>query len=382
MHGNQVEYRLRVTELLLESVANPARLHLALQTMTEMMGADAGMLAGGRRSTANARGLITTDDQNQSANSLDDCFASFALYRRWALGQPTGKLYSDADIARFARLEGHDIERQFPDARRIAARCMAHIDTGDDHVCYVGFARRGAATPFDESSVHAIESLLPHLRHAYTMNRQFESLKAVSSAAMNRYERFHIGVVMVDEDGVVLYRNEVARQIFLHAEGLLLEADGRVVAQEPSETSTLLSSVREHLAGDLPNSHFSPTLLKITRLGRDSPLSLAISPYRSGVDFVIGGRAGGSAVIMIHDPERPLIERESVVKQIYHLNEQEAQIVCALASGDSLEDIARDAGRSLEAVRSQLKRIFKKTGTSRQTELVAAVLNGPAAMLQ
>lgn len=382
MQSNQVEYRLRVTELLLESVANPVRLRLALQTMAEMMDADTGMLAGGRRSTADARGLITTDGQASCANSLDDCFASFALYRRWALGQPTGKLYSDADIARFARLEGHDIECQFPDARRIAARCIAHIDTGDDYVCYIGFARRGTAMPFDEANICAMESLLPHLRHAYTMNRQFESLKAVSAAAMNRYERFHIGVVMVDEDGVVLYHNEAARQIFLHAEGLLLEADGQVVAQEPGETGTLLSAVREHLAGDLPNSHFSPTLLQITRPGRDSPLSLAISPYRSGVDFVIGGRAGGSAVIMIYDPERPLIERESVIKQIYHLNEQEAQIVCALAAGDSLEDIARDAGRSLEAVRSQLKRIFKKTGTSRQSELVALVLSGPAAMVQ
>ena len=48
--------------------------------------------------------------------------------------------------------------------------------------------------------------------------------------------------------------------------------------------------------GDLPDSQFAPSLLKITRIGKESPLSLAISPYRSGVDFVIGGRASGSAV--------------------------------------------------------------------------------------
>ena len=153
---------------------------------------------------------------------------------------------------------------------------MAHIDTGDDYVCYVGFARRGEALPFDESNIGATESLLPHLRHAYSMNRQFESLKAVSAAAMNRYERYHVGVVMVDEDGVMLYRNEVARQLFLHAEGLLLEADGRVVAQESGETNTLLDSIRGHPPGNLPARPFAPAPPNITPPGRGFPSAIAL----------------------------------------------------------------------------------------------------------
>jgi len=56
--------------------------------------------------------------------------------------------------------------------------------------------------------------------------------------------------------------------------------------------------------------------------------------------------------------------------------------VCAIAACESLEDIARRHKRSLEAVRSQLKRVFRKTATSRQTELVRLVLSGPAAMVQ
>ena len=378
MPNRLTRQKLEVTELLLESVTNPAKLRQVVEAMTALMGADEGMLASGRRSTAGARGIINI----RSGTPGDDCFDSFALYRRWGLTQPPGKLYSDADIARIAGRRALDIDCPSARCGTPGARCMAHIDADGDNLCYVGFARRGKPAMFAESRILAIESLLPKLRHVYVTNRLFESLKAVSGAVMNRYERYHVGVVMVDEDAVVLYRNEVARKIFLLGGGLLLESDGRMVTQDASETAALLQSIREHLDGDLPDGQFAPTLLQITRSGHETPLSLAISPYRGGADRVIGGRACGSAVIMIYDPERPPVERAAVITQIYHLKSQEAQVVCALAAGASLEYIAQSNGRSLEAVRSQLKRILRKTGMSRQTELVKLVLSGPAAMVQ
>jgi DNA-binding NarL/FixJ family response regulator len=88
------------------------------------------------------------------------------------------------------------------------------------------------------------------------------------------------------------------------------------------------------------------------------------------------------AVMMIYNPDRPRVERTDVIAQIHGLSTQESALVCAIAAGESLEDIATESKRSLEAVRSQLKRVFRKTGTSRQTELVKLVLSGPAAMVQ
>lgn len=92
--------------------------------------------------------------------------------------------------------------------------------------------------------------------------------------------------------------------------------------------------------------------------------------------------SAGHAVMMIYNPDRPPVERTDVITQIHGLSTQESALVCAIAAGESLEDIATESKRSLEAVRSQLKRVFRKTGTSRQTELVKLVLSGPAAMVQ
>ena len=43
--------------------------------------------------------------------------------------------------------------------------------------------------------------------------------------------------------------------------------------------------------------------------------------------------------------------------------------------------VQEELRRSLESVRSQLKRIYRKTGTTRQSELVKLVLVGPAALV-
>jgi DNA-binding CsgD family transcriptional regulator len=85
---------------------------------------------------------------------------------------------------------------------------------------------------------------------------------------------------------------------------------------------------------------------------------------------------------MAYDPCRPDVNRKEVIQWTYHLSVRESELACALAGGGSLETYAGRADCSLESARSLLKRIFRKTGTSRQSELVKLVLAGPAAMVQ
>ena len=374
MYDSLLAQGLRVTGLLLAAVAEPRGLAPALHAMTTLMDADAGILAGGRRGDTSASAiLIATRDGSYSAEGADLAFPAFACYRRWGLLQPAGRLYRDADIRRLA--QQHDGGEASP-----GERCMGHIDADGDRVCYVGFARHGGGR-FDPQRIRLAESLLPHLRQVCAINQRIESMRAVSAAVMNRFERYHVGVAMVGADGAMHYCNEAACWIFEQADGLRVDGNGRIAASSPAETEELLRSVHEHIDSDLPDSHFAPRLLRISCRQGSAPLSIAFSPYRGG-DGHLTHTAPGGHVVMIYNPDRPPVERTEVITQVYDLSTQESALVCAIVAGESLEDIARDNMRSLEAVRSQLKRVFRKTATSRQTELVRLVLSGPAAMVQ
>jgi DNA-binding CsgD family transcriptional regulator len=67
-----------------------------------------------------------------------------------------------------------------------------------------------------------------------------------------------------------------------------------------------------------------------------------------------------------------------VISEIYGLTDAEAKLSAALANGHSLEEIAKQRNVTMATLRSQLKTCFRKTGTTRQAEVVKLILSGPA----
>ena len=60
----------------------------------------------------------------------------------------------------------------------------------------------------------------------------------------------------------------------------------------------------------------------------------------------------------------------------FGLTPAEARLTLRLATGASLRTAAAQLNIRYETARSHLKKVFKKTATSRQTELVITILRG------
>ncbi len=77
---------------------------------------------------------------------------------------------------------------------------------------------------------------------------------------------------------------------------------------------------------------------------------------------------------MIIDSEAGPQPDPAAIGEIFSLTPAEARLAVRLASGEALEDIAQQTSASIETVRTHLKRIFSKTGTRRQGELISLIL--------
>lgn len=72
--------------------------------------------------------------------------------------------------------------------------------------------------------------------------------------------------------------------------------------------------------------------------------------------------------------------RATALERLHGLSPQEARLAVALANGHSLAEAAAALGLTLETGRNYSKRIFAKTHTRGQADLVRLVLTGPASL--
>jgi DNA-binding CsgD family transcriptional regulator len=202
-------------------------------------------------------------------------------------------------------------------------------------------------------------------------------MRAMAASTRSALDRLAFGVILVDAGLRARVSNAAAEEILNAGDGLSLR-QGRLAAARPTETraleALLAGAVRTGQGGGL---HPGGAMALPRPSGR-MPLAVTVAPLprRPGVLLRDAGDARPVAVLFVADPERRPTEPARRIRQLYRLTQREAQLVGILIAGRGLESAADEMGIAREAARGYLKRIFEKTGTSRQGELVALVLRG------
>ena len=191
-------------------------------------------------------------------------------------------------------------------------------------------------------------------------------------------DRLPMGVVLVDATGKVLLMNRKAREIAAQNDGFLVDKDGCCRTAKPAESQALADLILRTMQPGVDDPVESEFALSLSRPSLKQPLLVLVSP--------VGGAAGGTenerrgAAIFITDPEDATEISVDVLSRLYGLTNAEARVVKALSEGKRLETFAEETGVTTHTVRHQLKQIFRKTDTTRQSELIKLVLTGPAAI--
>lgn len=251
----------------------------------------------------------------------------------------------------------------------------AMLDVGFGHAVLVA-VHRPAAPANEGTPPGQFARLAPHLERALQVSHRLAALGTHSAAADETIQRLPVGVFMLDESAEVRLVNRAAHELLDDNDGLyitegVLRVDG---AQADAKLHELIDSA---LA---PTANRAGGALVVHRKPPRRPLSVVVAPVHAEPTLFF--RDARMLAVFVADPDRRHTPPREFLQSIYGLTHTESRLACYLVSGDTLEEAAEKLGTKRGTARVHLERIFRKTGTNRQADLVRVLLTSPAVLKQ
>ena len=236
----------------------------------------------------------------------------------------------------------------------------------------LGFFRSDNDQAFSQREVDDLGLLVPHLRRALSIQDQLAGVDQRLQASYGLLESLPTGIIIARQSGLVEYTNAAARQILEQRDGIEIDVEGKVWLPKQNGTALLHSvlrrvgetGIRDAISLGRPSglSAFHCLLSRLLTKDGDSLPNLFSEPR---------------IALFLSDPDLALETSEELFQRLFGLTWAEARLLDRLMAGRSLTDAAIQLGIKVSTVRTQLKAIFKKTGTSSQQELARTVMSSP-----
>ena len=226
--------------------------------------------------------------------------------------------------------------------------------------------RRG----WGHDQIQAVRRLAPHMRRFARVRGAMADARALGASLGELLETRRLGIIQLDRCGRILEANDRARYILLKRDGLA-DRGGVLAAGHQGENAELQCLLAQALpAHGVQGAGGS---MKITRRKARGPLVLEIHPVRGmGADYRASRLA---ALVLVVDPaDRPRVDPD-LAAEVLGLTPAESLVAVALATGQTVAGIADAQGCGESTVRTHVKRIYRKLGIRKQTELVRRILS-------
>ena len=237
---------------------------------------------------------------------------------------------------------------------------LMNISSGTDELYFVLQNKATEASPPLEDTPH-FHALRTRLLTAMQLAKHIDASKVMGMAAA--FETSNIACIFFNRKGLVTLTNRKADALFT---GGLRISRGVVRTCFASETARFN---RELKIAVQANGHAAESLSAV-RLSRPGKRPLIVRFERFGPNLA-DVFSHSCAVALIEDPDEEIRLKPETLMALFDLTPAEARISLLVASGLSAVDIAARHATGYETVRSHIRAIFQKTGTSRQSELSA-----------
>ncbi len=286
--------------------------------------------------------------------------------------QAEGLVWIGSEILPPEQLTQSEFYELFLSPQAILHTLHAVIRVDGGMLTHVVLTRRPEEDDFLPAQVELCRLFARHAKHAMQAREAVYARNLVRRGLSEIMSQRGIGAAIVDAEGRPLYANETCIEIIeeLNASGTINHHDPTPTGRGRAQRLELPREIQKRM-GEV--SAKCPITIVCEKDEGDYPIVFHIHQVALHDAFSAMNQIAYAIVAM--DPERAIHLDAESISQAYQLTPSEARVSALIAVGERIEAAAAVLGITPSTARTHLKRIFEKTRTNRQAELVKLLLD-------
>jgi DNA-binding CsgD family transcriptional regulator len=245
----------------------------------------------------------------------------------------------------------------------------AVIDKSATSFAFFSVYRNEASGLVDDEMRRRMELIVPHIRRAVLIGNVIDLQRTEAAALVDTLDGLAAGIFLVDGQGRLVQANASGRGM-LNQASVLHATGGRLVANDPKADEALRDAFAAAQDGDAALGARAIAVPLVASTGQRYVAH--VLPLTSGMRRQAGTSAAAAA-IFVRSAQLDTPAAPEVIAKLYGLTPSELRMLLAVFDLSRTQDIADALGISNATAKTHLRRLFEKTGTNRQADLVKLV---------
>ena len=235
---------------------------------------------------------------------------------------------------------------------------------------YLSVIRSEANGMVDEEMRRRMGLVVPHVRRAARIGKTVDLRQGQVAKFANILDGLSVSIFLVGAGGRIVHAN-AAGQCILNAGDVLRTTDSRLTSSDAQIDQALGETFA---AADYDDTVLGTKGIAVPLTTRDGEHYVVhMLPLTSGKRSIASMLCGAVAALFIRKAEMETPSLPTLISKTFGLTPAESRVLLAIVEVGGIPEVAEALGVAATTVKTHLRRVFEKTGTGRQADLVKLV---------
>lgn len=360
-----------LTDDIYGAILDESRWLDVLRQTTQLVGAQAGVLLWSSEiSGAADHAYYSFGIEPRYAESYAECYAKLDPLMVAMFSREIGDVASATELVPRGVFVQSTFYKEWAQPQGWAQSVQANLDKSPTSFVHLSLWRNGTRGSVDWPTKDRLRPLASHMRRAMLVRQIVDRHAAEAATLGDTLDGIGPGLFFVNADAHILETNANGRAML--EQGALVRAyGGRLVPADRDAERELTEILCRFESGNAASSVQPASVLLSARAGE--PFVAHVVPLIDGMRRGTGRAYTALAAVFVQNASFELPSSREVIAKSYKLTPTELRVLLAIVEVGGVPKVSEAMGISVSTVKTHLGRLFAKTGTDRQADLVKLV---------